>query len=144
LLSFQSALSVSIVPPRPIISITVMVLRSTPSLLSQSTTSTAVAPCDDADKDYDLVLADMMSNYGMCSLNADTIARCPSKEEAQRQKRRSVFTSFRGSQKAAPEMVQEEEEGGEEAASAADEGDAKKPARKEGRWSLKPMFRRSQ
>jgi hypothetical protein len=119
-----------------------MGLHSTPSLLSQSTTSTAVAPCDDDDKDYDLALANMMSSYGMSCLNSEMTSMCPSKEQAQGQNRRSVFASFRGSQKAAPEMVQEEEEGGEEAA--ADDGDAKKSARKERRWSFKPMFRRSQ
>jgi hypothetical protein len=121
-------------------SITVMVSRSTPSLLSQSTTSTAVAPCDDADKDYEATFANMMAKYGMSSYCTPTL---PSAEQLQRQKRHGIFASFRGSsQRAAPKMVKEEEEDGEEAA--ADEGDAKKPVRKERRWSLKPVFGRSQ
>jgi hypothetical protein len=129
-----------------------MASRSTPSLLSQSTTSTAVAPSGgDEDKDYDLALANLMSTYGLTGHPMDLTSMYPSREQVQatiqREKKRGVFAAIRGSssQQAAPEMVQvkEEKEAGE-AAAATDEGDEKKSAQKAKRWSLKPAFRRSQ
>jgi len=114
--------------------------RSTPSLLSQSTTSTVVGPYyDDGDKDYEMALADMMSSYGDSMWSGQVTSIYPPRAPLQHEKRRGIFASIRG--RAAPDMVKEEEDGGEE--EAADEVDAKKPVRKNKRWSFKP-FRRSE
>ena len=122
-----------------------MMKHPSPSLLSQSTTATAVAPPDPG-KDYELAFADLLTTYGMTSAAPDLAAMVPTENVGKlaNKRRHSIFASFR-SQADTPhpptDTVREDDEEAE-----GNEGDApvkqreqnSKTARKERRWSLKP------
>jgi hypothetical protein len=116
-----------------------MMKHPSPSLLSQSTTATAVDP----EKDYELAFADLVTTYGMTSAAPDLAAMVPTESvgKLSNRRRRSIFASFRSAPRPPTDTVREVDEEAE-----GDEGDApvkqreenSKTARKERRWSLKP------